>query len=385
MVKDRGQLLILPINLIVCFVFDLSIFVKLNALLPLRKMRKAIVSTADKLQDGWLRVIGIPLLAFISTFFFYSEEWIKYSNSFLFCFLSFLVVTSLVWYINRFILLYFRKTYASIEFTGRRILVQLVTSLAACGILSFVISWFYDVSSYWGRSLLWQDYLFDLLVVFIFVFLIAGIYEGVFFFSHWRMSVIETEELKKANLQSQFESLKNQVSPHFLFNSLNTLSSLIEENPETAIRFVNQLSKVYRYLLQSNEKELTTIKDELEFLDSYIFLLKTRFGEGLNFKVILPEEYLNSLIPPLTLQILVENAVKHNVVAAAKPLSIELRCNNEDIICVSNNKQKKIINVTSHGLGLANISAKYKLLNKPAIQVNDGLDEFIVSLPIIKI
>jgi len=347
----------------------------------MQETKSALVS---RLNDGWLRLVGIPMMAFVITFFFYSEEWIVSGHAFTFCFLTSLAVTTFVWYLNRFILLYFRRTYTSIDFTGRRIGVQLFTSLLASAVLSLGISWLYDVSKYWGRGLFWQDYLYNLLIIELFVFIISGIYEAIFYFARWRLSVRETEELKKVNLQSQFESLKNQVSPHFLFNSLNTLSSLIEENPETAVRFVNQLSKVYRYLLQSNEKKLTTLKEELEFLDAYIFLLKTRFGEGLKMTKDLPEEYLTSLIPPLTLQILIENAVKHNVVSAANPLSIEIKACSDDRICIVNNKQKKTINVASTGLGLANISAKYKLLNKPAINIHDGPTAFNVSLPIIK-
>jgi sensor histidine kinase YesM len=357
---------------------------KVNTFSASERMKESKAALISSLNDGWLRLLGIPSVAFVITFFFYSEEWIVKGHAFSFCYLTFLAVTTFIWYLNRFILLYFRRTYTSIDATGRRIAIQLFTSLIASAVLSLGISWLFDWSEYWGRSLFWQDYLYNLIVILIFVVTISGIYEAIFYFARWRFSVRETEELKKANLQSQFESLKNQVSPHFLFNSLNTLSSLIEENPETAIRFVNQLSKVYRYLLQSNEKELTTIKEELEFLDAYIFLLKTRFGDGLKMTKELPDEFLSTLIPPLTLQILIENAVKHNIVSASNPLHIEVKSCKEEQICVVNNKQKKTINVASNGLGLANIAAKYKLLNKPAIRIDDGATEFIVSLPIIK-
>lgn len=346
-------------------------------------MQESRSAFIGKLNDGWLRIIGIPVVALLITFFFYSEEWIIRGHSFSFCFLTSLSVTTIIWYLIRSILLYFRRTYTTIENTGRRILIQLFSSVVASAIVSVMISWFYDLTGYWSRSLVWQDYLYNLFVIEIFVLSISGIYEGVFYFARWRFSVRETEELKKANLQSQFESLKNQVSPHFLFNSLNTLSSLIEENPATAIRFVNQLSKVYRYLLQSNEKELTTVKDELDFLDAYFFLLKTRFGEGLSIHIDLPDELMSSLIPPLTFQILIENAVKHNIVSSVNPLVIEIRENADKLIEIVNNKQKKTINVASNGLGLTNIAAKYKLLNKPSIRIDDGHKEFIVCLPVI--
>jgi len=337
----------------------------------------------NKLRDGWLMFIGIPLVAFILTFIFYSDEWLTYGNSFAFCYFTKLTSTTIIWAVNREILLFFRKKYPTIEKLFKRILLQLFTAILVTTAISLFTSWIYSFFLYWGREITWQDAIYNLILSYLFVFIVSGIYETIYYFSHWRLSLKEAEELKKANLQSQFESLKSQVSPHFLFNSLNTLSSLIEENPEMAVKFVNQLSKVYRYLLQSNEKELTTVKEEMEFLDSYIFLLKTRFGEGFKMNIDLSDEILSSLIPPLTLQILVENAVKHNIVSMHRPLNITITSIDKSSISVVNNFQKKTINVASTGMGLANIAAKYKLLNKPSIRIEEGIQEFSVTLPII--
>jgi LytS/YehU family sensor histidine kinase len=210
------------------------------------------------------------------------------------------------------------------------------------------------------------------------------IYETTFFFSKWKQSVRETEELKKSNLQSQLDSLKNQVSPHFLFNSLNTLSSLIEEDQTQAVQFVNELSRVYRYLLQSNDKELTPLRDELSFLNAYFFLLKTRFGEAIQMEISINDEFMSYLIPPLTLQILVENAVKHNIVSQSKPLLIEVVYEGNEQMSVANNIQKKTVHVASNGMGLANISAKFKLLNQPEIVINTDNNKFKITLPLLK-
>jgi hypothetical protein len=336
------------------------------------------------LNDGWLRLLGIPIVALIATLFFYSEHWLSQGFSFIYSYMVSLSTATVIWYINRWILILFRRRFTDIEDTNKRIILQLIASLIVSGLASLIISRFYDLTRFWGNDLLWQDYVYNVFVISIFVFLVSGVYEGSFYFARWRVSVKEAEALKKENLQSQLDSLKNQVSPHFLFNSLNTLSSLIEENKDLAIQFVNQLSRVYRYLLQSNEKELTTMKEEMDFLEAYYFLLKTRFGDGLTMQVNLSESLLQSLIPPLTLQILVENAVKHNVVAASRPLAITIWACDEEQICVENNLQKKTLNVLSNGLGLANIAAKYKLLNKPAITVSDTGGMFRVTLPLIK-
>lgn len=336
------------------------------------------------LNDGWLRLFGIPLVALISTLFFYAEHWLNQQYTFGYTYLVSLSTAALIWTINRRILILFRRRFPEIEDTNKRISLQLITSLIVSAFAAVLISIFYDLTRFWGSPLVWQDYLYNVFVISIFVFLVSGIYEGSFYFARWRVSTKEAEALKKENLQSQLESLKNQVSPHFLFNSLNTLSSLIEENKEQAILFVDQLSKVYRYLLQSNEKELTTVQEEVNFLEAYFFLLKTRFSDGLSMELQLPDPVLQSLIPPLTLQMLVENAVKHNVVSISRPLNITISAKDDSSLCVKNNLQKKTLNVVSTGLGLANISAKYKLLNKPAILIEDGNGCFSVTLPLIK-
>ena len=165
---------------------------------------------------------------------------------------------------------------------------------------------------------------------------------------------------------------------------MNTLSSLIEEDQTQAVQFVNELSRVYRYLLQSNDKELTTIKDEISFLNAYFFLLKTRFGEAIQMEINIAEDFMSYLIPPLTLQILVENAVKHNIVSLSKPLLIEVNFEESDQLSVSNNIQKKIVHVASNGLGLANISAKFKLLNQPEIIIDTNNNKFKVTLSLLK-
>lgn len=333
------------------------------------------------LNDGWLRLLGIPAVALIATIFFYPEHWISKNASFLYSFMVSMSTVTALWYINRWILILFRRRFSDIEDTNKRILLQLITSLCVSVLASLTISWFYDITRFWGTDLLWQDYVYNIFVISIFVLLVSGIYEGSFYFTRWRVSLKEAEALKKENLQTQLDSLKNQVSPHFLFNSLNTLSSLIEENKDQAIQFVNQLSRVYRYLLQSNEKELTSVKEEMNFLEAYYFLLKTRFGDGLQLQVNLTEKQLQSLIPPLTLQILVENAVKHNVVSVSKPLNITIWSCEDGKICVENNLQKKTLNVQSNGLGLTNIAAKYKLLNKPDIAITDSNGLFRITLP----
>ncbi|RRB07933.1 hypothetical protein EHT25_05465 [Larkinella rosea] len=212
----------------------------------------------------------------------------------------------------------------------------------------------------------------------------VGIDESVYSLNRWRENTMEKEQLKKVNLQSQYESLKSQVNPHFLFNSLNSLSSLIADEPARAEEFVDEMSKVYRYLLQTNEGELTTLATELTFIQSYFHLLKTRYGSGITLEVSVAEPYLSYQLPPLTLQMLVENAVKHNVIHANKPLLIEIKTTQVGRLLVRNNLQQKTGRVASNQVGLTNIMAKYRLLAQSDPIVTSDSSYFTVALPLLE-
>jgi len=209
-------------------------------------------------------------------------------------------------------------------------------------------------------------------------------FEGLAAFERWKTTLVETEQLKKENLRSQLQSLKNQINPHFLFNSINSLSSLISEDPQKAETFLDEMSKVYRYLLRNNEDNLIPLSMELQFISSYYHLLKTRYGDGIELTVKVGDDSRDLLIPPLTLQILVENAVKHNMILKKQPLKIEICCMKDNQLMVKNNLQKKSAKVLSNKVGLENIAAKYLLLNQPDIQISEENNEFIVRIPLIK-
>ncbi|RVU03145.1 hypothetical protein EOD41_04225 [Mucilaginibacter limnophilus] len=209
-------------------------------------------------------------------------------------------------------------------------------------------------------------------------------HEGTMFFEKWKASLIETEKLKKMNLQSQLDSLKNQVNPHFLFNSLNSLSSLISSDPEKATEFLDEMSKVYRYLLRANDSELIPLASELEFAASFFHMLKTRYENGIEMQVDVPKENLEDLIPPLTLQMLIENAVKHNAILKQSPLRIDISVDHDNRLVVYNNIQKKQSRIISNKIGLQNIISKYQLLNQPAVQIEQTEASFRVALPLIK-
>jgi len=214
---------------------------------------------------------------------------------------------------------------------------------------------------------------------------VVSINEAAYFLKQWRKTILEAEQLKRENIASQFETLKSQVNPHFLFNSLNTLITIIPEDPQLAVAFVQKLSNVYRYVLQNKDKDLVTLAEEMKIAEAYLFLLKTRFGENLRVNTDIPEDQLGKFIAPLTLQMLLENAIKHNVVSTEKPLHIHLYVEKDEVLVVKNNLQRKSSVPDSTQTGLANISQRYRLLCRQAVEVIVTTSNFMVVLPLLTV
>lgn len=193
-----------------------------------------------------------------------------------------------------------------------------------------------------------------------------------------------TEKLHQQMSAVQMMALQAQLNPHFLFNSLNSLSSLIAEDPAKAERFVDEMANVYRYLLRNNDNKLTTLQTELKFVDSYYHLLKTRYGAGIDLRKSVDDPYLAYQLPPLTLQLLLENAVKHNIVSSDQPLIIEVASSPDGWLTVSNTLQRRVVNrANSTQKGLLNILSKYQLLGQAMPKVEEKNDAFVVALPLI--
>jgi sensor histidine kinase YesM len=227
------------------------------------------------------------------------------------------------------------------------------------------------------------DEIIILVVAFIVVLTMVIIELGFFLLNKWRFSLAELERFKKANAEYQFESLRSQVNPHFLFNSLNTLSSLIYESQEKAESFVRELSDVYRYILENRGRDLVSLKEEINMARSYIYLVHIRFEKNLEIRLDVDSSHENHRIPPLTLQLLIENAVKHNIISQKKPLTVEIGIVGGKLI-VKNNLQKKITEEYSSKTGLKNIQSRYDFLTKEQIDVTETESEFIVTIPLIQ-
>ncbi|MEZ0606951.1 sensor histidine kinase [Fibrella sp. WM1] len=194
---------------------------------------------------------------------------------------------------------------------------------------------------------------------------------------------LAVQRLEQEKNEVHIRALQAQVNPHFLFNSLNSLSALIEDDAQQATRFLDELSSVYRYLLRANEQMLTSLAAELSFIQSYSHLLRTRHGDALRIVWHIAPPLMNRQLPPLTLQLLMENAVKHNVALPDQPLTIAITTDEHDRLVVRNNVQRKTVRVASNGVGLANIWTKYQMLNQPAPVILEREGYFVVSLPLL--
>jgi hypothetical protein len=213
--------------------------------------------------------------------------------------------------------------------------------------------------------------------------IVTYFYYSAYITNHWIKSIEKNEELKRENLLAKYEALKNQVNPHFLFNCLNTLSGVVEQKPELATDFIKKLSDIYRYVLEQNDKELVSLKDEIKFVEDYIFLSKMRFGEGLIFNSHITNDQ-NLQVAPLGLQMLVENAIKHNILSDDMPLKIEMKIEDGFVIVRNNLQKKKSMDRDKEPLGLENLIKRYAYLSDTSVEVIEADGKFIVKLPVIE-
>ena len=203
------------------------------------------------------------------------------------------------------------------------------------------------------------------------------------FLHAWRELALREEKMKNEVLTAKYESLKNQVNPHFLFNSLNSLSSLINENTKLADQFVKQLSNVYRYILETRTREAVTVAEELLILESFIFLERIRYEKNLKIDVNISEEARKKMILPLVLQILLENAIKHNTISNEKPLNIRLYSEGEYIVAENDLQPKSILRNESAKVGLDNIKSRYSILSNQDLIIEKGESSFTVKIPLL--
>jgi len=287
------------------------------------------------------------------------------------------------WYLHILVMHWLRVVFPNMKQTGLRLTLLGISHLTLISVTYLCLFYGYDATNFLGYQLQPAKLNYALLSGFGLTMVATSMWEAEYTFRQWKDSVTEKERLQQLTLEQEFETLKSQVNPHFLFNCFNTLSSLIGEDRKQAEVFLDELSKVYRYLLRNNEDGLSSLQTELKFIQSYYRLLKTRHGEAVQLSIETDKKYDHYLLPSLTLQLLVENAVKHNVLSKNKPLVIDIFTTAGNKLIVSNNLQLRTIKVPSNKIGLENIKTKFELLNQYGFQVLKDPKTFSVVLPLI--
>lgn len=289
-----------------------------------------------------------------------------------------------LYYANAIIFVKLDDVYQTDRFSRKRIVQGFALSFLASVIVIFILRIVEDVLIEGQTIQLFlanekpSNYIISVVITFVVTLAIHAIY----FYKAYQENKVKEQKIIAGTASAQFESLKNQIDPHFLFNSLNVLSSLIEENPESAQKFTTSLSKVYRYVLEQKDKELVSVAEELTFAKTYMNLLKMRFENSITFEI--PEGFDNeeAKVVPLSLQLLLENCIKHNVASEAKPLHVKISIENNQLV-VANNLQKKEVLSDRKGVGLQNIVNRYAILTKRNVLVEENEQEFKIFLPIL--
>lgn len=297
----------------------------------------------------------------------------------------FTILYSLVLYFaNALVFIQLDKFFEKNRFHLKRLVIGFLASFLISGVAIFFLRILEEVvvERLSLEEFFNQETLSNYVVAMVITLVVTLFVHLVYFYKNYQDNRVKQEKIIAGTASAQFESLKNQLDPHFLFNSLNVLSSLIEENPENAQKFTTSLSKVYRYVLEQRDKELVTVQEELAFAKTYMNLLKMRFENSISFELPNDLENVEAKVVPLSLQLLLENCIKHNIVSEQKPLHIKIYIENNELI-VENNKQKKEVLRDRKGVGLQNIVNRYAILTDRKVSVIETDEIFALKLPIL--
>ncbi len=335
------------------------------------------------IKDSLLKAIFIPLLAIllpvlsgIINYKHYSLAELTGIN------LLFLLSAFIIWTGANWIHVRFRPLYKPIHSIGAKLLLVCTVSLI------------YSATAASITSLLWMEWsreVFAWIPIFSFItysvvaaIFLTLVYEILFLSKEKEIESAIINQLDFERSQAEWQALSNEVDPHFLFNSLNALNHLIRTNPPQALEFNNRLASVYKYILINNRRDLVTLEDELEFINSYFYLLQTRHDDKLKLSLQLRNHSTEVFLPPLSLQLLVENAIKHNKFSEKEPLTITIT-SYDDKISVSNKINKRAFPAQSTKIGLQNLNARFRLLNNSKIEINDQNSSFTVTIPLLPV
>ncbi|HRP58582.1 histidine kinase, partial [Agriterribacter sp.] len=327
--------------------------------------------------------MSMPLIAFVLNYIIYDERIFKDIKVWLISFPLVFILGFLSWSGHVAIGNAIRKRYPGLEQSKLRIMLLVFAIIPFMSLSIVLIFLLYNQVGVLGYQLAESDLKAGLLVGFSVNLIFETLFEADYALGKYKESVEEKNRIGELAVQQEFDTLKSQVNPHFLFNCFNTLSSLITEDRQKAESFLNELSKVYRYLLRNNEDGVSTVENEIKFIQSYYQLLRTRHGEAVQLNIEIDKRYNPYLLPSLTLQLLVENVVKHNSLSKNYPVVIDIFTTAGNKLVVNNNLRHRVVKIKGTRVGLDNIRAKYKLLNKEGFQAMSDERNFTVILPLI--
>lgn len=334
-------------------------------------------------NDTWFVILGIPCVSIIIAILFFVEKgdsWMLFHRMWI----GGIGFTAMYWLSIRYVMQRLRKHYNRFEHTMKRIVYVVLGILILAPLAGGLLNIFFDfVSDLIGYSRLEKpSSKFSILIAYVPCFFMVATYEAIYFYYQLKISIEERERAKQAQVRSELAGLRNQVNPHFLFNSMNTLMNIVTEDQQLAVSFLKKLSKVYRYVLENRAEQIIPLSKELDFIHSYVFLQKERFKGNLEVKIDIPEQYLEQHIIPLSLQILFENSIKHNIISRKKPLCIEVFVENGKLL-VRNNLQRKEQVMDSTKVGLENIKTRYRFFTEEQVEVKENEKYFSVAIPLL--
>lgn len=342
-------------------------------------------SDRERLNDIGFRLILIPAFGITIPIVTGMIDHIRFSQwQFKLSFLFTIGIAFIVWEGNRYLLFTLRSYFDWFNKPLRKIIALILAiSFYTIPISALLLVVWYKLFN--AGVIDWNVITTSTLLIMICVVFITHVYETVFLVREAESEKLKKEQLERARAEAELEALKNQIDPHFIFNSLNTLSHLIEEKPQKAKLFNDNLADVYRYILQNKAKELVLLREEMIFLHDYFSLLKIRFEKAVQLTVEVDEEVVDQyLIPPISLQILAENAIKHNEFSDEFPLIITIHLKNDELV-VQNRVRKKVLLKRSSGIGLNNLRERYRLTTNKEMKIGDNAQLFTVHLPVLKI
>ncbi|WP_276482454.1 sensor histidine kinase [Paraflavitalea pollutisoli] len=335
-------------------------------------------------KDLWIFAAVVPVIVLVYNSLIFGNRYFSEGRVFVWASLSTLLIISGFWFLFTRIAVLLRYRFPHDNDLMKRMVISIFLFILINALIVTILFWGYDYFHFLNYELNQVRYQWTLLSAAIFNVFVTILHEGVDSFDKWKKTMLETQQLKKEYLQSRLLGLKSQMNPHFLFNSLNSLSSLIGEDTQAAEKFLDEMSKVYRYLLRSDDK-FVTLDTELQFLDSYSFLLKVRYGDGIHINRHITAAQRKLMMPPLTLQLLVENTFTNNTISKESPLVITISSLGEQWMQIQHNVQPKIRIGIQEGedLGLENVVNKYRLLSGQAVTIRQTEKQRVIHIPLI--